>query len=181
MAKKLFEDVEELFVEKPTWSSETKTVGVEISEFLKKIEEKKMVESPRFKFSGVEFYIRVTPGFKGTEFVRVDLMNGSENDQTTSVTFLEESGAQASWKMHKVDSNSGRAFTEFLSHEKFKTWAKKHGDVFKLKATVTLHQKKEETGDDWIRYCNPVCLSCSWCYILVQERAQSGGAQVPWK
>ena len=142
MAKKLFRDVEELFVEKPTWTSNTKTVGVEISEFLKKIEEKKVTNSPEFMLSGVKFYIRVTPGYNGTEFVRVSLMNGSENEQTTSVTFLEESGAQASWKMHKVDSNSGRAFTEFLSHEKFKTWAKNHGDIFK---------QDEETADFTVR------------------------------
>ena len=66
MAEKLLKDVDHLFVEKPTWSSETQTVGLEIPEFLKKIEEKKVVESPRFKLSGVEFCISVKPG---SEFI----------------------------------------------------------------------------------------------------------------
>ena len=160
MAEKLFEDVEELFVEKPTWSSETKTVGMEISDFLKKIEVKKITHSPEFTLSGVKFYIRVWPGFNGSEFIRVELVNGSKNDQTTSVTFLEGSGSQLSFKMGIVPSKyvqGGRGFDEFLSHQKFKAWAKTNGDVFRLKVTVTLH-KKQETGDDWIRYRSPVCL-----------------------
>ena len=158
MAEKLFEDVNELFVEKPTWTSETKTVGVEIPEFLKKIEEKKSVVSPRFKLSGVEFSILVTPGCDDSQFIRVELKNCSTEDQTTSASFLEKSGARKSWKMLGIKAKLNMGCPKFLSHEKFKTWAEKHGDVFKLKATVTLHQKKQ---DDWIRYC--VFLVLSWC------------------
>ena len=89
---KKYEDVDELFVQKPTWTSETKTVAIEIPEFLMKIDEKVYVKSPRFKLAGVEFYIRVTPGYKDREFVRVALVNVSDEDQTTSVTFTEDSG-----------------------------------------------------------------------------------------
>ena len=63
MAEKLFEDVNQLFEEKPQWISETETVGLKIPDFLKKIEEKKVVISPKFTLSGVEFHIRVRPGF----------------------------------------------------------------------------------------------------------------------
>ena len=143
-------------IEKPTWSSETKTVGMEISDFLKKIEDKKVTNSLEFTLSGVKFYIQVRPGFKGSEFIRVELVNGSKNDQTTSVTFLEGSGSQLSFKMGIVPSEKSGGFDEFLSHQKFKDWAKTNGDVFRLKVTVTLH-KKQETGDDWIRYRSPVC------------------------
>ena len=151
MAEKLFEDVDELFVGKPTWTSETKTVGLEIPEFLKKIEEKEIVKSPGFKISGVEFYIRVAPGLDDPEFVfvSVDLVNGSNEVQTTSGSFLEGTGATASWKMTEIKNNL--YLSKFLSHEKFKAWAKNHGDVFKLKVTVTLHQKGNTTGVDWIR------------------------------
>ena len=114
-----------------------------IPEFLKKIENKEIVNSPRFKLFGNEFNIAVWPGNVNPQFTSVFLMEGRKmKNQTTSVTFLERSGAQ----------HSGERVVEFLSHEKFKTWAENHSDVFKLKATVTLHQEK--TGDDWIRYCN---------------------------
>ena len=172
MAEKLLEDVDELLSQKPMWTSETKTIGLEIPEFLKKIEKKKDVKSPRFKISGVEFYLWVTPGFNDSEFIRVDLMNCSMETQTTSVIFLEGSGARDSWKMHEVVADKGWGCPEFLSHEQFKGWAKDHGDVFKLKATVTLHQKKQETGDDWIRYC-VFLLLCLGVNISVQEQAKS--------
>ena len=56
VAEKVFEDVDELFEE---WTSLTKTIGMKIPQFLEKIEEKKIVFSPRFKLSGVEFCIKV--------------------------------------------------------------------------------------------------------------------------
>ena len=56
VAEKVFEDVDELFEE---WTSLTKTIGMNIPQFLEKIEEKKIVLSPRFKLSGVEFCIKV--------------------------------------------------------------------------------------------------------------------------
>ena len=91
MAEKLLGNVDELFVGKPTWFSENKTVGLEIPEFLKKIEEKKIVESPSFKISGVELFIQVKPGEDDPEFISVYLMDGSKGKEvpTTSVTFLE--------------------------------------------------------------------------------------------
>ena len=149
---KKYEDVDELFVQKPTWTSETKTVAIEIPEFLMKIDEKVYVKSPRFKLAGVEFYIRVTPGYKDREFVRVALVNVSDEDQTTSVTFTEDSGVERSWQMETVEANRTWGLSDFLSHEHYKTWAKDHGDVFKLKARVTLHQKGKTAEDGWIRY-----------------------------
>ena len=38
--RKLSEDVDELFVQKPTWTSVTKTVAIESPEFMMKIEKK---------------------------------------------------------------------------------------------------------------------------------------------
>ena len=150
--RKLFEDVDELFVQKPSWTSETRIVGIEIPEFLKKIEMKEIVRSPRFKLAGIEFCIRAIPGFKETEFIGLDLVHTSDEDQTTSVTFTEESGVKKSWQMEIAEANMGYGFANFLSHEKYKVWAKDHGDVFRLKAKVTLHQKRNEDEDGWIRY-----------------------------
>ena len=149
MAGKLFENgVDELFVEKPSWTSNTVTIGIEIPNFLKKMEEKKIVDSPSFKLSGLEFYVQVQAGTeKNPEFIGVFLFNCSKEVQTMSAIFVEEGGM--SWKFEMKEIWLGFGCPMFLSHEKFKAG---DGDVFKLKATVTLHQKK--TGDDWIRYCN---------------------------
>ena len=146
--------VDELFVGKPMWTSETKIVGIEIPDFLMKIEGKENINSPHFKLSGVELYLKVKPG---SHFISVFLWNGSKEDQTTSFT-LDGSGVEHSWKMKKIAAKDSLGFKNFLSIEKFKTWAKNHGDVFKLKATLTLHKKR--AGDDWIRYYNRVSLSC---------------------
>ena len=150
--RKLFEDVDELFVQKPSWTSETKIVGIESPEFLKKMEMKEIVRSPRFKLAGIEFFIDIYCG--ETEFIGISLANTSDEDQTTSVTFTEESGVKRSWQMEIIKANIGFGFAKFLSHEKYKVWAKDHGDVFRLKAKVTLHQKRKTTEDEdgWIRY-----------------------------
>ena len=150
-----------MFLEESMWSSETEIVGISSPEFLQKIKEKKIVKSPSFKLFGVEFYIEigheVKPGFIS---VSLDLVKPSESEVWTSVTFEEGSGAQYSWKMTKVRYGCG--FPGFLAVKKFKAWAKSNGDTFKLKATVTVHQRKQDTGDDWIRYlyCTRVCI-CS--------------------
>ena len=91
MAWKLFENgVDELFVEKPSWTSNTVTIGVEIPNFQKKMEEQKIVDSPRFKLSGLEFNIQVKAGTeKDPEFIGVFLQNDSKEAQTTSVTLIK--------------------------------------------------------------------------------------------
>ena len=163
--RKLFEDVDELFVKtkgtsvtknvKNTWTSVTKIVGIEIPAFLEKIEKGEQVESPRFKLAGVEFSI-VVFSTKRTKFVYVEpsLANRSDEDQTTSVTFTDESGVERSWQMEPLGAKDYDGFPNFLSYEDYKTWAKDHGDVFKVKAKVTLHQKRKTTEDEdgWIRY-----------------------------
>ena len=164
------------------WTSETQNVGLKIPDFLKKIEEKKVVLSPKFNFSGdtdgVDFELKVKAGSENPQFISVFLF-ASKEDQITSVTFLEGSGARASWEMAKVLLPGGWGYKKFLSLVKFKTWAKTHGDVFMLRATVTLHQKKQP-GECWIRYC-VFLLLCLGVNISVQEQAKSGGAEVSEK
>jgi len=108
--------------------------------------------SPRFKLAGVEFCIMVSHGYcEETNFFCVSLVNWSDEDQITSVTFTHESGTKKSWQMGKVEADNDWGFPKFLSHEEYKTWARDHGDVFKLTATVTLHQKWKSAEDGWIR------------------------------
>ena len=152
MFQRKVEDVDELFVKTKIKTSEIKIVGIEIPDFLDKIEKKVEVKSPRFKLAGVEFYILVIPGFSETKFIYVGLFNCSDEDQTTSVTFTDESGVDKSLKMYPFGANDHDGFVEFLSHEEYKAWAKDHEDVFKVKVRVTLHQKEESAEDGWIRY-----------------------------
>ena len=156
MAKrKLLEDVDELFVDNPTWTSETKTVGIECHQFLKKIDDKKLIESPRFKLAGVKFFIRIWTDYQSSGCVRVDLVHGhgSDEDQTSSGSFSEGSGARRNWEMKAIGVNNGWGFKKFLTHEKYRAWAKDNGDVFKLRAEVTLHTKVDTAEDGWTRYC----------------------------
>ena len=124
MAEKLFEDVDQLFVKNSMtpWTSETKTIGVEIPNFLKIIEEKKDVDSPRFKFSGngVDFFIRVEPCTLNCDSISV-FLHASKADQITSVTLLEGSGTRRSWEMTEVLLPGGWGWEKFLSLEKGKT------------------------------------------------------------
>ena len=170
MAENLLENgVDELFVEKPSWTSNTVTIGVEIPNFQKKMEEQKIVDSPRFKLSGLEFNIQVKAGTeKDPEFIGVFLQNDSKEAQTTSVTFLV-SGEEDRWEMKEIRANGGWGYPKFLSHEKFQAWAKKYGDVFKLKATVTLH-------NNWIRYWNSFLFLGLGVPIFVQEPFQAEAA-----
>ena len=97
--RKLFEDVDEMFVENPQWSSETKIVGFESGGFLSKIETREEVKFPNFSLGGFEFYIRVRPNNKKTGFIRVDLMNDNDEDLTMSLSLREGSGVETEGKM----------------------------------------------------------------------------------
>ena len=169
MFKRKVEDVDELFVKTKTKTkaktSVTKTVGIEIPDFLEKIDKKVKECCPRFMLAGVEFIIEIDPGFDNTEFVDVGLANLSDEDQITSVTFTHESGAKESWQMDELKAKRSSGFPDFLSHEKYKAWAKDHGDVFKLMVTVTLHQKEESAEDGWIRYVGILygLFNSVWC------------------
>ena len=168
--RKKYEDVDELFVKKLTRTSETKTIALEIPEFLKKIAGNETVTSPKFRLAGVEFCIFVKPG---TRKVLVGLVNCNiaNEDQTASVTFTEESGKERIREMDKVSV----CCVQFMSHEEYKAWAKDHGDVFKLKARVTLHQEINTAEGGWIRY---VVNSVSFVFLgfnyNVQDQAQAG-------
>lgn len=106
--------------------------------------------SPKFKLAGVEFSIDVYPeDTSAPGFIGVFLHNYSNDDPTTSVTFKESSGVERSWKMERDQAGKIEGYHQFLSHKKYREWAKDHGDVLKLDIVVTLHSKAE--GDGWTR------------------------------
>ena len=78
-----------------------------------------------------------------------DLHNHSDEDQTTSITVKLVSGVEKSWEMDMVEAGQSWGFIKFLSHQKYRKWAKEHGDVLKLEVVVTLHSKAEANG--WTR------------------------------
>ena len=146
---------EETFVLKTRMISESTKKTIEIHDFINKIEDqsnnKQAIFSPKFKMAEVEFSIDVYPDcsvHNGPGFIGVFLHNYSKEDQMSCVS-SKASGVAGSWKMVKVPAGKGWGWPKFLSHEKYREWAKANGDVFKLEAVVTHHRKAE--GDDWTR------------------------------
>ena len=149
-------ETDELFVLKTKWIKETTKKTIEIHDFLKKIEDdKKGIQSPKFKLAGVEFAIDVYPNniVNGSpDYIGVFLFNYSGEDQTISMTVKEASGLEnLDLEMDIVETGRGWGFHQFLTHEKYRAWAKDNGDVFKLRAEVTVHTKVDTAEDGWTR------------------------------
>ena len=144
----------ELFVRKSKLISESSRKKIEIHDFIVEIEDevnlKNGIRSPKFKIAGIEFSIDVYPENSPDDasgFIGVYLDNHGNEDQTTSITVKEASGVKNSWKMDTVSAGSGWGFPKFISHEKYREWAKVQDDVLSLEVVVTLHKKAE--GDGW--------------------------------
>ena len=145
---------DEHFVLKTKLVSKSTKKTVEIRDFISKIEDgdnnKKALYSPKFKLAGVDFSVLVYPDKEGSGFIGVYLHNLSTEDQTTSVTMKHDSSnVESRWDMNKVLAGKGWGYTKFLSHEKYRQFAKDHEDVLKLEVLVTLHTKVK--GDVWTR------------------------------
>ena len=154
--KKIFAADKELFVLQTHLISESTEKTIQIHDFLEKIEDqetnKQKIASPRFQIAGMEFSIDVYPDsavFDCPGFIGVFLNNYSKETLMSSVTVKEASGEMSSWEMEKSEPEMGFGWDKFLSQEKYREWAKDHGDVLKLEVLVTLHTKTE--GDGWTR------------------------------
>ena len=149
MAKRKLSDETDLkFVHETKWSEETKTIGVEIKDFLVKIDDlenkEKPIKSPSFKLAGKELSVYVYPqdGCKNSgEFISVSLHNKSKENVTVTFNFKSSSGGKFSMKRRLIIAGSGLGPGEFLSHDDFKKWARENDDTFRLEAEVTLHVK----------------------------------------
>ena len=146
---------DEIFVLKTRMISESTKKTIEIHDFIKKIEDQdnnmREIQSPKFMMAGVEFSIYVYPDFLqySPGRIGVGLHNYSNEDQMCSVT-AKGTGVEKSWEMKKVRAGKQYGWMPgFMTHEKYREWAKVHGDVLKLEVVVTLHTKAE--GDDWTR------------------------------
>ena len=67
------------------------------------------------------------------------------------MTVKEVSGFCMDVVMEKRKFLAGKGWgcARFVSHEKYRQFAKDHGDILKLEVVVTLHTKAE--GDGWTR------------------------------
>ena len=145
MAKRKLSDETDLkFVHETKWSEETKTIGVEIKDFLVKIDDlenkKKPIKSPSFKLAGKELYVSIYPQEKNSrEFISVVLHNKSKESVTVTVTFKSSSGGKYSRKKCLIEAGLGLGLGNFLSHDDFKKWARENDDIFRLEVEVTLH------------------------------------------
>jgi len=141
------------FVKKAEWTSRRMKIEVEIPEFQKEIDNKKLlvdaiISSPKFKLGEVEMSVDVRPN-KSSGFIGIFLHNHSDQAQMISATFKTNSGKVVSGegKENPAQNISG---WWFLSHTKYKEWAKKNGDVLKVEVEV-IHYVKENSTDGWIR------------------------------
>lgn len=141
-----------LFVKKAEWTSwssrRMKTV-VDIHDFRKKIEDVKIkgkeIQTPMFKLGGVEMAIGVVPDHQSSGFIAVFLKNFSDQDQLISATVEVKYGngnSEKSWEREEIRKSWG--WRKFLSHKTYKAVVKEEeGDIFKLEATVILHQEED--------------------------------------
>jgi len=120
------------------WNSETKTMFIESHKFLEKIHEKRKISFPKFKLLETEFFVRIE--FKYSDYISVYLHQHSQQIQTVSYTFEDESGVKKGITSDKINAGKGRGLREFRSVENYRAWAGQNEDVFRLKATVTLHR-----------------------------------------
>ena len=147
MAKRKLSDEADLkFVHEAKWSEETKTIGVEIKDFLVKIDDlenkKKPIHSPSFKLADKELGVYVYPQDRrenSGEFISVYLANKSKERVTVTVTFKSSSGGKYSRKKCLIEAGLGLGLGNFLSHDDFKKWARENDDIFRLEVEVTLH------------------------------------------
>ena len=141
MAKRKLSDEADLkFVHEAKWSEETKTIGVEIKDFLVKIDDlenkKKPIKSPSFKLAGKELSVNIWPD---DGLISVYLHNKSKESVTVTVTFKSSSGGKYSRKKCLIEAGLGLGLGNFLSHDDFKKWARENDDIFRLEVEVTLH------------------------------------------
>ena len=148
---------DELFEFKTMLVKESVKKSIMVHDFTQKIEDANAtvamyspsgsICSPKFEVAGAEFCFFVLPDTLG--YIGVYLDNLSKEDQMCSVSVKLASGVERSLKMKKIPSGQGSGCPKFLSHEKYREWAKTHGDVLKLEVVVTVYRKPE--GDGWIR------------------------------
>ena len=130
---------DELCVLKTSLISESTKKIIEIHDFIKKIEDQEKnqlkISSPMFKLAGIDFSIEVYPDYQGSGNIDVHFRNHTKEDLLSSITVKEASGAERSIEMKKVPARVSLA-CQFLSHEKYREWAKTHGDVLKPEVVV---------------------------------------------
>ena len=124
--------------------SDTKEIEIKINDFLKFMDDKekkrKLIASNTFTVGAARLNIRVTPSdFKSPDYIGVYVGNLTDEDQVISAKFKHDS--KRSWKMISTEAHAGFGASNFMSHEKYKTWANINGDIFKLEVSVTVHSK----------------------------------------
>ena len=159
---------EEVFVLKTERKSETKTVSVEIHDFIQRIDDEKnkknAICSPMFYIGGYRFGVDVYPHppYDGSEeYIAIYLNNSQEVDIlgqgiTASFTIKHASGVEQTFDKQELRQES-RGTLEFLSHAAYKEWTEDHGDVFRVEVKVTLHVEKGKWTKRGVR-----CLISFW-------------------
>ena len=129
-----------------TSASATKRVHCEIPNLLEKIERSvwSAILSPKFEVAGIEFSLLVWP-MPITGNIAVYLCNESGKKVCASFS-IQSAGKMLSFE--KKDYPAHFLKGSLLSYSNYRKWVKKNGDIFKLKAIITVHLEQEPKWDD---------------------------------
>ena len=124
-----------------TSASATKRVHCEIPNLLEKIERSvwSAILSPKFEVAGIEFSLLVWP-MPITGNIAVYLCNESGKKVCASFS-IQSAGKMLSFE--KKDYPAHFLKGSLLSYSNYRKWVEKNGDIFKLKATITVHLEQE--------------------------------------
>ena len=126
-------------------TSVTRTVVFEFKDLIQLIDDeakkKNPIKSAKFTVGGQKFSIEVIPEERTPHHIGVFLINLGDKDQTISYKMKHASGVDVKSDMVVIKHNNGYGCSNFLSHDKYKEWVNKNGDIFRVEVSVTLHIK----------------------------------------
>lgn len=143
---------EVLVIQKKQEVTATKTVSISIPNLLKKINDETLtIAGGRdFKIRNKEVFIGVLSKSPEPGYIEINIVNSSKGDVVLSLDWKETPPFLPPPDFfHKKMRLRARSVTGWsaMSYDDYKQWAMEHGDVFKLKVTITLHLK--ESSNQW--------------------------------
>ena len=148
-------EVDEVFVlQKNPEVRFTKTVSFSIADLLEKINDENnkgdKITTPRFKLGNLDFCFDIYLNDENDEgYVELYLHNSNRDDKIISLRFIETPNNTTfddGLNHENIEAGGGFGWPKFMSHDDYREWAGQNGDVFKITATVTLHQREESSA-----------------------------------
>ena len=131
----------------------TKTVSISIPNLLEKIDnennKKNPVDTPIFKLGHLDFYFQFKPQSKEGR-AGFYIVNCNKVEVIISMELKEKPTMirTAAFERKTIEANTGWGWP--ISQDDYRECAAQNGDVFKMRAVVTLHiQEGSTAGEEW--------------------------------